>query len=278
MARYKRKYGLSIDWDYFVPTSPKYDFQMAENRTTEMLDALLWQQRYIGAMAQNVDLTKQIYMKYDAHKFIDEFMIAGFGFVKNASICFNDSHVMAYSFFKRLGVTDIINIDSHHDVFYPYADKGLNCGNWIGHLIDEKIVKNVIQFYPDDEMAAWDNMESVKNRKNWRYFIGHENLIDNLQNQLPKDCRFEGCFISKSNGWTPSWEDEKFNDFARKWIEFFGRKNVYGDVSVFNVRKFVSIEENPNVLKTVNEIKQFNAQLEQKIKDRKTEVVYENPK
>ena len=114
------------------------------------------------------------------------------------------SHVEAYCFARRIAerwhssCVNLVNVDMHHDIINE--NDSLDCGNWIGKLLEEKKVGkfNWVAKPLSKEMYGLTDEEFVSMKGH----IGLETLADHC---------FDAVFICRSNPWVPPAFDEYFS-------------------------------------------------------------------
>lgn len=131
--------------------------------------------------------------------------------VPSVPVMIASSHVSAYYFIKELLAqsgrkrVDLINIDLHHDILN--GNKAVDCGNWIGKLLEEKKI-GYFEWVakPLSQQAYGLSDEEMKK------FHAHFDLPKILT------MSFDAIFICRSDPWLlPSFDKyfDKMKDFCR---------------------------------------------------------------
>ena len=129
------------------------------------------------------------------------------------------SHKEAYPFvndmllhFRQMR-TNLINIDLHHDLINE--NEKVDCGNWIGHLLEEKkiqhfawIAKKLSQRVYGLSDKEMEQMHGVFNTKK-------------ILNQT-----FDAIFVCRSNPWLHPKFDTKFDELLTLCYDTFNGNNI----------------------------------------------------
>lgn len=211
---------LSIDWDYWCPEKPEYDFGHQES---PLYIHHLWRGRAAQFLFRGIDYREAMPLEHDegvpplmVRKRMEEL---GWKFNLQAPPVVSESHVFAYE--QVIGIGEpvtIVNLDAHHDIFYQdhaselSKEKHVLCGDWIGHLIDNGYpVDRLVQVYPLWRDTFPYNAEKVHEVQ--RDFL-REHEVEfavryGFENVDPKEVTH--LFICRSGAWTPPWLDLHFS-------------------------------------------------------------------
>ncbi|OFI04985.1 hypothetical protein CLOACE_20010 [Clostridium acetireducens DSM 10703] len=218
---------LSIDWDYFIPIKREWCGSYIENNKNKVI---LWYKRYIEYKRRGYDL--QTLIKVDSRvnyfwKNIKRYFI----FNKNTKVFVSDSHKFSYSIAKKNKCLNVYNFDAHSDLGYgglKSLNFELNCGNWLGKLLKDNIIKGANIIYSPYTYESKEEFEEINNTYNVEYL----ELKD--INKIP----ISFIHICRSGTWTPPWLDDKFEKFVNqsnlfyKTIDYFKRKWNPKDLSL----------------------------------------------
>src|ERR1035437_4206848 len=111
------KIALSIDWDYFVPVSSAWDMSFHEDAGISFGD-MMWGVRATGAMMQGKDLKEMIKVTTEPWEFLEILEEKNITIADNAQLFIMDSYRFGYESLRKSKYDLVINMDSHHDIFY----------------------------------------------------------------------------------------------------------------------------------------------------------------
>jgi len=194
---------LSIDWDYFVYTKENNWGSYIENNKS-LTD--LWYKRYIQEKMKGKDIQELFQLSSELDTFWKK--IRGrFRFEKEIKAYVSDSHALSYDIAKENNCTGVYLFDSHSDLGYGGLSSlnfEVNCSNWLGRLLKDKLVKEANIFYSPyttERPEYFKPMNSIYNVK-YRDF-----------NDLDRNIDVSAIHICRSGAWTPPWLDNKFAQF-----------------------------------------------------------------
>lgn len=144
------------------------------------------------------------------------------------------SHKEAYHFvndmllhFKQMK-TNLINIDLHHDLINE--NEKVDCGNWIGHLLEEKKIKHFawvakklsqkVYGLTDKEMEQMHGMFNIKT----------------VLNQT-----FDAIFVCRSNPWLHPKFDAQFDELLTLCYDTFNGNNIVVENEIKQPREIPEI-------------------------------------
>jgi len=229
---------LSVDWDWFFPSTDDFDWGHSEDKT--IFFEMIW-----GFRAGNKSLPgKRIaidVMRPDRGRLEGFWERTVRGFPWGLAIC--ESHKDLYTLISESvqprGVR-ITNFDAHHDGGYHRNEHELDCGNWARKLEEAKLLKEYAVVYP-----PWRKTQREKRPeglKTFRWTLAH-----------PKPVRYDFIYICRSGAWTPTWCD-------REWLEFIGWwKTRWGGV-VWEKKvlaPFALKERSPNLEESIENAKKM---------------------
>ncbi|HHW47510.1 MAG TPA: arginase [Clostridiaceae bacterium] len=194
---------LSIDWDYFIHTKKENWNSYLENDKNTVK---LWYKRYIQSKAQGKDIKKFFLLSSEIIVFWNK-VKEYFQFEKNTKILVSDSHALSYNIAKENNCNTVYLFDAHADLGYgglSALDFEVNCANWLGQLLKDKIVKRAYIIYSPftvEKPEYFKHMNSVYNIKYRRL------------KELGKGINVSVIHICRSGAWTPPWLDNRFYQF-----------------------------------------------------------------
>ena len=237
---------LSIDWDFFFPTKEEddtewqlYDWGHSENWSSGLQD-VAWTHRAAGFLGNGFPLPGTSGEEKDFWK--------RFRFSKNARLFIAESHMHCASEEVRIGVTEVVNYDAHHDCGYVdhplvriIEERTANCEDWM--LV----------------YSAYNGADARVIYPSWRtqgIMAADKLLISGISRAIDDgryciDQVFDRVFIARSGAWTPPWIDKNFAEFVESCpIEY---STVIGELEM--IRYFDTQEAE----KIVTEWKEFNS-------------------
>jgi len=193
---------LSIDWDYFIYA--RYNWGLYLENKKNLLD--LWYKRYMQAKARGEDIQKAFRLSPEAGTFWNKIK-KYFKFDKNSKVYVSDSHALSYKIAAENNCQAVYLFDAHADLGYgglASLNGEVNCSNWLGKLLNDKIIKEANIFYSPytaEKPEYFKTMNSI-------YNIGYCDLKD-----LDESIAVSAIHICRSGAWTPPWLDNKFTQF-----------------------------------------------------------------
>jgi len=195
---------LSVDWDYFIYTRSAWGSYNENKRS--LID--LWYKRYILGKARGEDIQKAFLLSSEADAFWEKIREC-FIFEKDIKVYVSDSHALSYEMAKANNCEAVYLFDSHADLGYGGLSSlnfEVNCSNWLGKLLKDKIIKEANIFYSPyatEKPEYFKQMNSVYNIR-YRDFndLGDEPVMT------------AAVHICRSGAWTPPWLDNRFIQFV----------------------------------------------------------------
>jgi hypothetical protein len=185
---------LSVDWDYFYPSSEWYDWGAYEENP--IFFEFIWNTR---ASAVHTDGTSVIdHMKPTGHLEFWDKVLTGPPII----LCIAESHKDALEIMGQFRGVEVHNYDAHHDLGYRKNPK-YDCGSWAYHGLKRKVFSKYKLIYPewrkheDEAKPAWTK----------KFEITKEITPD----------EYDIVFICRSGCWTPAWYDHEW----LKFVEYF---------------------------------------------------------
>ncbi|BAL01917.1 hypothetical protein OBV_p-00620 (plasmid) [Oscillibacter valericigenes Sjm18-20] len=232
---------LSIDYDYFVKVSEYFrenHFPDGGREQGDNLNLIVWSQLYASGNCCG-ERIETIISDNAALRKIRKFIARQ----KNPVCMIADSHSHAYNFIKDSipagEKATVYNIDFHHDTFCINDENEVNCGNWLRHLLDEKVIDRAYWVAkPDSETDG--------------------SLVDIIPIEKALEVNYDAVYICRSSWWTPPHLDGAFTSELvkplllnkRGWAVRY-EKNI--DVSRYNKEFQDAVASFTEVYKMANE-------------------------
>jgi len=190
---------LSIDWDYFFPSSVLYDWAHMESPL--MID-IVWQLRCGHIHPRTKEEVLDHYLPNVPDGFWD-FVINRF----KIPVVVADSHFHIWDMIGSAYDGESIHIDSidaHHDCGYANDDPEMvRCSNWAHQCRLVHYVDTMTLIYPEwrkEEEEGWDE-DSIR--------------PEEITTSLPDPQEYDVIFACRSGAWTPPWCDADFMKFLK---------------------------------------------------------------
>ena len=185
---------LSIDWDYFWPSSAEYDW--SANETRALFHNWVWVTRPNSRGLHSKRRAVEAYKPTVPPNF--------WSLITNSpkKAYMAESHFMIYNALKnnRIYGAEVVNIDAHHDNGYD-GNRGMkivSCENWGWIMRITGQIDKFVQFYPEWRKKERENEPNEPMR--FRY-------------GLPKPEIYDYVFLCRSGCWAAPWYDDKFVEF-----------------------------------------------------------------
>jgi hypothetical protein len=134
---------LSVDWDYFSGSAELvFDSPFWGTRDTDFDRFEAWKARTLKRGGSGFEVLN------------DDFPLFGnpLELLKFASLpCYASvSHSDAYDLIQHLGISSVVNLDSHHDLYSLSGDPTrVRPGNWAGLALEHGLISSYACIYPD---------------------------------------------------------------------------------------------------------------------------------
>jgi hypothetical protein len=134
---------LSVDWDYFSGSAELvFDSPFWGSRDTNFERTEAWEARALKRGGTNFEVLQ------------DDFPLIGnpLELLKFAGLpCYATvSHSDAYALIRNLGISSVVNLDSHHDLYSSSGDPTrVRPGNWAGLALEHGLISSYTCIYPD---------------------------------------------------------------------------------------------------------------------------------
>jgi len=195
---------LSVDWDYFIFTEAACQGSYLENKKS-LIDE--WYKRYIISRRTGTDITKSYRLCPEFRSFwmkIKEYFIIS----DSAKVYVSDSHRLSYKIAADNEADTVYLFDAHSDLGYggmSALNFEVNCANWLGKLLQDKIIKKAVIFYSP---YTSENPEYFK-AMNINFNIEYADI-----NSLKRGIGISAVHICRSGAWVPPWFDDEFTEFV----------------------------------------------------------------
>lgn len=203
---------LSIDWDYFIATRSGQCLSYSETKRTAVD---LWYKRYLRLKAYGKNIQNLYYLSPDVKEFWTQIK-AVFQIDERAKVYVSDSHMLSYNIAEHHRCQRVYLFDAHADLGYSVPKSlefEVNCGNWLGRLLKEKIIQSAHIIYSPFTNEKPTNFAEL----NRIYAISYPTL-EQLKQEKPIS-NVTAVHICRSGAWTPPWYDYDFKQF----VEDLGR-------------------------------------------------------
>ena len=207
---------LTIDWDYFMTYIEQMNISYLDNK--RCIDNH-WYKLYLENIKDGIDITKTMKIGQALNGFWDNINKV-FNIDKNCKLIISDSHKIAYKIAVNMNCNEVYNFDAHTDLGYGgliSLDFEVNCANWLGRLLKDKIIKRANIILSPYSGESRDEFEEI----NKEFNISYQGI-----NDISEDSIIKTIHICRSGAWTPPWLDNKFFDFINntgmeaKYIDF----------------------------------------------------------
>jgi hypothetical protein len=198
-------YGITVDWDYFVPENPLWDIQHAE---TTLHRSLLWYSRYC--------IKDQFIVTDEVKGFWDR--IRSWADITDAVLSVSDSHGTAITT-ALTEVDTIVLFDQHHDC-WPHKAKGNDvayCDTWLRCWLELSKQRQVIWVKPEFPKEYFDPEVEFPVPEDFKdqFTCVTQKTFDAKKLGL-KESEIDSIHICRSGAWTPPWLDERFIQFVQE--------------------------------------------------------------
>ncbi|MBO8168895.1 MAG: arginase [Thermoanaerobacteraceae bacterium] len=197
---------LSIDWDYFIPVRKQWYFSYIES-SKNLNDA--WYQRYIKHKMLGEDLERTVAAGPELNGFWST-VSKYFNITKATEVYVSDSHKLSYCIAREIDCSQVFLFDAHADLGYGgirSLDFEVNCANWLGKLLKDKIIDKATIVYSPYSHEKEDDFKEV----NRLFDVSYCKLGD-----LKQKYDVAVIHICRSGAWTPPWLDRKFFEFVQQ--------------------------------------------------------------
>nr|WP_207754269.1 arginase [Caldicoprobacter guelmensis] len=195
---------LSIDWDYFI-CSKASEYSYIEN-SKSILDA--WYKRYFIFRKQGKDLQRLYSLSPEIRDFWMK-VKQKFAIEPKVKVYISDSHVISYKVAKESRCSEVYLFDAHADLGYgglASLNFELNCANWLGKLLKEKIIQRANIIYSPYAFEKPHDFREINAIYDVKY-LRWENI--------PTGIEVVAVHICRSGAWTPPWYDANFLNFIQ---------------------------------------------------------------
>ncbi len=194
---------LSIDWDYFSGCAEHvFDAPIWGVQDTHFDRLEAWQRR---AKKRNGNLSQDFPLQEDWPCLKQFFGVPSF---------VAQSHASAYAWLQNFSDTQVLNLDSHHDLYSQSGDETkIRPGNWAGLALQHGFIKKYTCVYP-----PWHEhvrvAEGFDLARTWQE-IGKKfaEPVVELCRAAPSELRLEkisALLLVQSPAWTNPEHDQKF--------------------------------------------------------------------
>jgi len=190
---------VSVDWDFFFPYWPEWDWGHAEN---PLFEKWAWLARALDrpGLVEEYRPVPQYRAFWDA--------LAGKG-LRPRKVFVAESHVRLYGLVLSSGLRGVrvLHFDAHHDAWPLRGDGRVTCENWLAALLRAGAVEEALWVRPS--WGFWREEEPPPlpegvETMTWEEFLGAD---------IGPARETPFAFVCRSPAWTPPWADSKFREF-----------------------------------------------------------------
>lgn len=260
---------LSVDWDYFFPSSHIYDWGHGETAgSNNLYGSIIWPLRFHNRSIYDQENEA---LKASNYYWPDESLLCNFWSKTVAGapgmIFCADSHLRLAEVLRLLSedgqqFSTCFNYDAHHDWQYensPNPRETIDCGNWAKASIVNNYIEQYKLFYP-----PWRKQHAEVNDE-W-----YLKCVDKAEYTIQEEpLEFSLIFICQSRSWCPPWADNRFTFFVNELLTAHPNTTFHDIDNVMTARPF---EPGPDIYKMQNDIETAEAlnyakqQLKEKMK------------
>lgn len=189
---------LSIDWDYFINATEIQRLMLFPDAHEDLgikLNTCIWTTHYTpGNKLLDISVSKE----YDLMKTYLETAFLS----TQPRVTITDSHRILYDLFQAYSAQssiELIHIDHHSDLYN--IGEGVNCGNWLNHLLGEFKNLKVTWVHNADSEINSSTMSKYK-----QVTETSKSLSQVLSQYVP-----DVLFLCKSSCWSPPHLDSYFD-------------------------------------------------------------------
>jgi hypothetical protein len=188
---------LSIDWDYFFPSTKGYDWGHSEMRA--FFYQIVWQMRLSCRDMYTGERMTSVFKPHVPRNF--------WSLVTNRprSVWVADSHVNLWDRLKNVRHAHVVSLDAHHDCGYEQPKDMVDCSNWGYWGVLTSRIEKLDLYYP--EWRKDDPEGKCQTAKDFGF--------PNTHYGLPEPAAYDEVFVCRSGVWCPPWYDRRFREFVR---------------------------------------------------------------
>jgi hypothetical protein len=206
-AQYPKDVLLSVDWDFFSGCIEHvFDAPIWGSKDTDYDRSEAWKER---TRKRNGNLSTDFPLLEDWRWLLQFVGIKTFATL---------SHADAYVLLEKTPFSNVINLDSHHDLFSSSGDpKRVRAGNWAGLALEHGLIQNYTCVYPNwhehVRVTEGFDLERTKTELGSR-FTENITLERKALNQLEFK-NIEMILLVQSPAWTNPEHDPMFFELCQ---------------------------------------------------------------
>ncbi len=212
---------LSLDWDYFSGSAELvFDSPFWGTRDTDFDRTEAWISRALKRGGFGFEVLKEDFPLFGNPLQLKKL----FDLPCYASVTHSD----AYALIKHLGISSVLNLDSHHDLFSSSGDPTrVRPGNWAGLALEHGLISSYTCFYPTwhEHVRVTEGFDLGRTRlelneqfarRGWSETIPY--TIPSLERGMPnlEKTEFDAVLLVQSPAWTNPLYDAVFLELCQK--------------------------------------------------------------
>jgi hypothetical protein len=189
---------LSIDWDFFVGCGELvFDSPFWGTRDTDVDRSEAWVARALKRGGSSFEVLRQDFPLFGNPLELKSLA----GLPCYAAVTHSD----AYGLLEQLQIKNVINLDSHHDLFSSSGDpKRVRPGNWAGLALEHGVISSYTCVYPawHEGVRVTEGFDLTRTNLELPSTLSSFNL--SLQRGMPdlEKAQFEAVLLVQSPAWT----------------------------------------------------------------------------
>lgn len=188
---------VTIDWDFFIPEDPMWDFGHKE--------APFFLKQIWGA---RIRYFREMATTGEEREFWDK-LWDKLPLPVCPSLRVSESHLAVWNDPALHMANAVVLIDQHHDMFGDGKSDTVDCGNWLAAWLRQKRNRRAIWVRPDH---SWG--EGLPDGNKFKFLRSRTVVLDSIDELDPRDMPNATLHVCRSGAWTPPWLDAQFNRFV----------------------------------------------------------------
>ncbi len=211
---------LSVDWDYFSGSAELvFDSPFWGSRDTEFDRTQAWVARALKRGGTGFEILQNDFPLLGQP--LELLNLAGLPCYATVS------HSDAYALIEHLGISSVMNLDSHHDLYSSSGDPSrVRPGNWAGLALEHGLISSYTCFYPPwhEHVRVTEGFDLNRTelelneqfaRRGWSETIPY--TMPSLQRRMPnlEKTEFDAVLLVQSPAWTNPLYDSLFLELCQ---------------------------------------------------------------
>ncbi len=203
---------LSIDWDFFSGCREfVFDAPIWGSKDTEHDRLEAWRERARKRGGQDFSVLEQDFPLFENRRWLERF--------QSVPTYATVSHADAYALLERLRVLNVVNLDSHHDLFSQRGDGArVRPGNWAGLALEHHLIESYVCIYPEWHaalrVAEGFDLERTRSELTQR-FSSDQVQLQRVPLELLELPRPDAILLVQSPAWTSPAHDHAFLELCQ---------------------------------------------------------------